>query len=384
MSLLWTLLLALVAAFWLVYGLRVGLEALELPWLEEVAPAADAECLSLSLLFTARDEAAALPRALASFAALDYPRLEIIAVDDRSQDETGRILREAATRDPRLHVLTVHELPPGWLGKPHGLATAYKHSRGEWLVFTDADVCFAPDVLRRAVALAHARALDHLTLLGRLEMTRFWEKVALTFFGLGFHFAVRPGRAADPHTPHYVGVGAFQLVRRSAYEASGTHQRLALEVVDDMKLGKIVKQAGFRSGAAVAGERIRVRWYMGLGELVRGVTKNFFAGAEYKLRVVALQVLGLLLFYLLPFLALPFVRGTDQILAGAAALAAVLLQGGICWGMGVSVLYALTQPLGATLFIYLLLRSTVVTLWRGGVEWRGTFYPLAELRKGMV
>ncbi|MCL6482547.1 MAG: glycosyl transferase, partial [Firmicutes bacterium] len=104
----------------------------------------------------------------------------------------------------------------------------------------------------------------------------------------------------------------------------------------------------------------------------------------YKLRVVALQVLGLLLFYLLPFLALPFVRGTDQILAGVAALAAVLLQGGICWGMGVSVLYALTQPLGATLFIYLLLRSTVVTLWRGGVEWRGTFYPLAELRKGMV
>jgi hypothetical protein len=380
----WTFLLAVVTGYWLLYGVRVGVEALRLPWLEDIEPAADSDCPSVSLLFTARDEAEKLPQAVASFLALDYPRLEIVAVNDRSQDATGEILQAAAENDPRLKVLQVRQLPPGWLGKPHGLQKAYEQASGDWLVFTDADVWFAPDVLRRAVTLAQAQALDHLTLFGRLEMRGFWEKVALTFFGLGFHFAARPGRAADPDSKSYVGVGAFQMVRRAAYEASGTHRRLALEVVDDMKLGKIIKQAGFRSGAAVAGGKVRVRWYDSIGGLAQGVTKNFFAGAGYNLRTVALQTAGLLVFYVLPFVALLAASGWDRALAAVAALAAVVLQGGVCWGMGVSPLYGLTHPLGALIFIYLLLRSTVVTLRRGGVIWRGTFYPLEELRKGVV
>lgn len=380
----WTLLLAVAAGFWLLYGVRVGVEALRLPWLDDAEPAADTHCPSVSVLFTARDEAEKLPQALASFLALDYPKLEIVAVNDRSQDATGEILQAAAHKDSRLRVLHVHGLPPGWLGKPHGLQKAYEHACGDWLVFTDADVCFAPDVLRRAVTMVQTRALDHLTLFGRLEMRGFWEKVALTFFGLGFHFAARPGRAADPRSKSYVGVGAFQMVHRAAYQASGTHRRLALEVVDDMKLGKIIKQAGFRSGAAVAGDSVRVRWYNSIGSLAQGVTKNFFAGAGYKLSAVALQTAGLLMFYVLPFVALFAASGWDRVLAAAAALTAVVLQGGVCWGMGVSPLYGLTHPLGALIFLYLLLRSTVVTLWRGGVVWRGTFYPLEELRRGLV
>ncbi len=384
MAVFWTVLLAVVAAFWLLHGVRVGVEALRLPWLEDVEPAADAVCPRVSILFTARDEAATLPHALATFLALDYPHLEIVAVNDRSQDATGKILEAAAQNDPRVRVLHVRELPKDWLGKSHGLQKAYEHSSGEWLVFTDADVRFAPDLLRRAVAMARAQALDHLTLFGRLDMEGFWEKVAMTFFGLGFHFAARPARACDPRSKNYVGVGAFQMVRRETYEASGMHRRLAMDVVDDMKLGKIIKQAGFRSGAAVAGDKVRVRWYDSIGNMARGVTKNFFAGAEYKVSVAGLQVTGLLVFYVLPFVALLFSGGWDLALAGVAALTAVVLQGGVCWGMGVSPLYALTHPLGAAIFIYLLLRSTVVTLRRGGVIWRGTFYPLEQLRKGMV
>ena len=171
-----------------------------------------------------------LPAALKTFLALDYPRYEVVAVDDRSEDATESILRGAAARDSRLKVVRIDALPSGWLGKPHGLEQAYKNSTGEWLVFTDADVSFAPDLLRRAVALARQCGWDHLTLLGRAEMYGFWETIAMTFFGMGFLMGTRPWSVSNPRSGAYVGVGSFQLIRRSAYEKMGTHRALAMEV----------------------------------------------------------------------------------------------------------------------------------------------------------
>ncbi len=128
-----------------------------MPSLADVDPLPDAECPSVSILFAARDEAEKLPGALATFLALDYPNYEVIAVDDRSEDATGAILKAAARRDTLLKCVRVDKLPAGWLGKPHALEQAYEHASGEWLIFTDADVHFAPDLLRRAIALADAR-----------------------------------------------------------------------------------------------------------------------------------------------------------------------------------------------------------------------------------
>ncbi len=377
----WTILLGGVAFGWVTYGLRAASGALQLPWIKDVTPATDSACPSVSLLFAARNEAEKLPAALATLAALDYPRLEIIAADDRSQDATGRILDDFAAAHPRAQVIHLRELPSGWLGKPHALQKAYELSRSEWLLFTDADVQFSPDLLRRAMALAQSRGLDHLTLLSRIQMAGFWEKVVLTFFGLGFHLATEPARVSNPRSRRYVGVGAFQLLRRSAYAAAGTHRRLAMEVVDDMKLAKIVKEAGFRSGVAVSAGELSVRWHSGLGNIIRGVTKNFFASAGYRLPVVAAQLLGLFLLNILPFFALLFTDGWARIFAAAAAGIAVCFQAGVAIVLGASPLYALTQPLGALIFSYMLLRSTVVTLWQGGILWRGTFYPLDDLKR---
>ena len=315
---------------------------------------------------------------------IDYPGLEVVAVDDRSTDATGRILNEFAKAHSRLRVVHVDKLPKGWLGKPHGLQKAYEASSGEWLLFTDADVRFKPDVLRRVVSLLQARKPDHLALLGEVEMVGFWEKMLITFFGLGFHLATNPSQVSNPKSSRYVGVGAFQLLRRSAYEASGTHKRLAMEVVDDMKLGKIVKEAGFRSGCAVAEDFVTVRWHAGLGNLVRGVTKNFFAGAGYDLRIVVGQLAGLVIMNILPFASILFVHGWSRALSAIAVLVALSFHVGVAWVMRVSPLYALTHPLGAAIFFYMLLRSTVVTLWQGGIVWRDTFYRLEELRKGVV
>jgi glycosyltransferase involved in cell wall biosynthesis len=378
------LLFGLIGLFWLTYGLRVAYGATRLPWLRDFPPALDIGCPRVSILFSARDEEEKLPAALATLMGIDYPDLEVIAVDDRSQDKTGQILDKFAKTHPRLRVVHVESLPEGWLGKPHGLQKAYEASSGEWLLFTDADVRFKPDVLRRAISLVKAHNLDHLTMLGEVEMVGFWEKVLITFFGLGFHLAANPSQVSNPRSSRYVGVGAFQLLRRSAYVASGTHRRLAMEVVDDMKLGKIVKQAGFRSCCAVAQDSVSVRWHVGLGNLVRGVTKNFFAGAGYDLRIVAAQLAGLLMMDILPFAGVLFGHGWIRAFSAIAVLVALGFHVGVAWVMRVSPLYALTHPLGAALFLYMLLRSTVVTLWQGGVVWRDTFYPLEDLKRGVV
>src|SRR5229473_4275533 len=207
-----------IALFWLTHGLRVACGAMRLPWIKDFAPAPDAECPRVSILFAARDEEEKLPAALATLMEIDYPNLEVIAVDDRSKDATPRILDEFAAGHSRLRVVHITELPAGGLGKPYALQNAYEASTGDLLLFTDADVRFKPDVLRRAITLAKRRDLDHLTLFGEVEMAGFWEKILITFMGFGFHLATDSSRVNNPHSRAYAGVGAFQLLKRSAYE----------------------------------------------------------------------------------------------------------------------------------------------------------------------
>ncbi|HZC65754.1 MAG TPA: glycosyltransferase [Candidatus Dormibacteraeota bacterium] len=377
-------LFAFLASFWIFIGFYVVGGSLRMPWVKNYEPAPDAECPRISVIFAARDEEEKLPAALTSLAAVDYPNLEIIAVDDRSTDATARILDDFAARHPRLRVVHVAELPAGWLGKTHALQRGYELSTGEWLVFTDADVRFNPEVLRRSLTMTREKKLEHLTLFCDLETEGFWEKVVVTFFGLTFHMATNASRVGNPRSTSYAGVGAFQMLKRSAYEASGTHRRLAMEVVDDMKLGKIVKLAGFRSGVAVARNFVVVRWHAGAGNLIRGVTKNFFAAAGFSLWQAGTAVAGSLLINFVPFVALPFLRGWAFWLDFTAVAIMLAFHAAVNLVMRVSPLYAFTHPLGALMLAYMLVRSTVVTLRQGGIVWRGTFYGLEELKRGLV
>jgi glycosyltransferase involved in cell wall biosynthesis len=384
LHLFWIIALGAVALLWIYGAIEAARGVPALASLRDAAPLSDAECPSISILFAARDEADKLPAALKTFLEVDYPRYEVVAVNDRSEDATKQILERAAQDNPHMKVVCVKELPAGWLGKPHALQKAYEQSSGEWLIFTDADVQFAPSLLRSAVSLAEKNGWDHLTLSGRTEMFTFGETIALTFFALAFLMSVRPWRVSDPRSRAFAGVGMFQLIRRSAYEAMGTHRRLAMEVVDDMKLGKLVKQKGFRSGMARAGDDVSVHWHSGVGNIIRGTTKNFFAFAGFSLWIVSTQIFGLIAMCIFPWVALPFVHGWALLFAGIAVGSAIILDIGVCLELRASPAYALTFPIGALIFVWMLVRSTVVTLWSGGITWRGTFYPLKELKRGVV
>ena len=384
MHIFWIVVMGAVAIAWVASVIDLAIGIRTIPWLRDQAPLEDEKCPAVSILFAGRDEAEKMPGAIATMLALDYPRYEVIAVDDRSVDATGAILAAGAKKDARLKPARVDSLPAGWLGKPHALEKAYERSSGEWLVFTDADVHFRPDVLRRVIALADGMKWDHLTLLAAPKLYTFGEKVALMFFSTCFLIGTRPWRANDPKSRGYSGIGAFQLVRRSAYEKAGTHRRLAMEVIDDLKLGKIVKEAGFRSGVARGEDAVSVHWHAGLANIVRGTTKNFFAATGFSLPVLASQVLGSLAMFVLPVAALVFVRGWALVFAATAAIFALVIATGAARAIGASAFYGLTYPIGAVIICWMLLRSTAVTLWQGGVTWRGTFYPIEELKRGVV
>ncbi len=373
-----------VALLWIRQGLRAARGMSRLPWLDDASLEAAPTCPSVSVIFAARNEAATLPAALRTKLELDFPDYEVVAVNDRSQDATPAILNQFARTSKRLRVVHVNELPAGWLGKPHALEAGYRASRGEWLVFTDADVHFAPTVLRHALALAEQRGWDHLSLIGGVEMRGFWEKTAITYFGLGFVVSGEPWEVDNARSGRYAGVGAFQMLRRSTYEAIGMHRRLALEVIDDMKLGKLVKLGGFRSGVGFTRDLMHVRWQDGLGNMVRGLTKNLFAGCGYRVSMTLGAIALALVMSVAPFLGLAFASGWARALAGVAVAAILGVHAAVIWKTPASPLYALTHPLGALIFCYTMARSAAITLWHGGVVWRDTFYPLAELKRGLV
>src|SRR5271170_4547775 len=201
----------------------------------------------VSIVVPARNEERDIEQSLARLLELDYGNYEVIAVNDRSTDRTGEIMESVAARPAahgRLRVIHHRELPAGWLGKTHAMWTATNEAKGDWLLFTDADVQFKPDSLRRALAYAEAEHADHVVVFPQMIMKRPGEFMMIAFFQTMFVFGHRPWKVADPKSKDHMGVGAFNLIRRSAYEAVGTYEALRMEVLDDMKLGKVVKNAG--------------------------------------------------------------------------------------------------------------------------------------------
>ena len=360
----------------------------------------------LAIIVPARNEEASIEQALTQLLAVDYDNYEVIAVNDRSTDRTGEVmdcvasscekkkwsdgrtplaLSEAEGSGSQIKVIHIRDLPAGWMGKAHAMYTAAKSApHADWLLFTDADVMFRPDCLRRAIAYAEAERADHLVLFPRMLMEHVGEKMMLSFFQLMFVFGHRPWKVADPKAKDHMGVGAFNLVRRSAYEAVGTYQALRFEVVDDMKLGKVIKNAGFRQRCVIGSHLLEILWAMGARGVVRNLTKNFFAVMSFQWWRAAAFCVAAAIGNVLPFAGVFLAHGAARIPYAVALACIFILYAGMSVYSDVRPWYFFLHPIGTLLFIYTMLRSMIFTLRQGGVEWRGTLYPLDELKKGLV
>jgi len=356
----------------------------------------------VTIIVPARNEEGSIRQALSQLLGLDYDNYEVIAVDDRSTDRTGQImddlamgsggrLRPSGQPDEKsdglnapLRIIHIRDLPPRWMGKAHAMWSATKQASGDWLLFTDADVMFRPDCLRRAISYAEAERADHLVLFPRTMMKRPGEKMMLAFFQLMFVFGHRPWKVADPKAKDHIGVGAFNLVRRQVYEAVGTYEALRFEVVDDMKLGKVIKNAGFRQRNVLGGDLLEIHWAQGARGVVRNLTKNFFAVMSFQWwRAIGFCFAAAFL-NIMPFTGVFWAHGWG-VFPYAVALGCIsFLYLGMSLFSDVRLWYVLLHPVGTILFIYTMLRSMFFALQNGGVEWRGTVYPLDELRRGLV
>ncbi len=386
MTLVTVALAVAVLAVWLAALVELARGARQVEQLGDQDPAAPADpAPRLSIVVPARDEERHIEQAMRSVLALELPALEVIAVDDRSSDRTGAILDALAAADPRLRVVHVSALPPGWLGKNHALHLAGQAATGDWVLFTDADVFFAPDALRRALAHAERAGLDHLVVGPRLVGGTPLLKVMLACFALSFALSLRPWRAADPARAEHIGIGAFNLVRRRTLAAIGFHARLPLRPDDDLKLGKLIKQSGGRQRFVAGGDLVQVEWYRTAAEMVRGLEKNAFPFLDYSVPRTLAAVAFLLLTVLGPLFGL--LTTTGLAFASHAASVALTLALTAAAGRrsaGLSPWAGFGYPLGALLMAVTVLNSMGRTLRRGGVVWRGTLYPLAALKANRV
>jgi glycosyltransferase involved in cell wall biosynthesis len=340
---------------------------------------------SVSLIVPARNEAATIEPALGSLLALEYPNNEVIVVDDRSTDSTGSIIDRLAREQGSDHLRVIHitELPSGWLGKTHAMWRAARESRSEWLLFTDADCVFRPDTLRRAVAYAERERADHLVLFPTPIFKSWDEKMVMAFFQIMFVFAHRPWKVADPNTKDHIGMGAFNMVRRSVYEKIGTYERLRLAVIDDIKLGEIIKHSGFAQRNAVGRGLVSLHWATGAFGILHNLTKNFFAQMRFSLPLALAGVAATLILNWLPFAGAFFAHGWARLPFILALVSILLMYVNLHREGYMRSYYFFLHPLAALLLVYAVLRSAFITLKSGGIEWRGTKYSLEELRKGL-
>ena len=335
----------------------------------------------VSIIVAACNEERSIDEAIHSLLTIKYPDYEIITVNDRSTDGTGRILDTIHQQNPSVRVKHIEELPEGWLGKNHALYQGARQAQGEWLLFTDADVVFEPHALTIAMSHVLRHGYDHLALAPRMISSRFWLRGLIFLFMFNLMLFFRPQYAKNPRSDAHMGVGAFNLIRSDVYQAIGTHEAIRMRPDDDLKLGERVKRAGFKQDFGLAEEILRVEWYPSIRDMMRGLEKNTMAPFEYRTSLLLVGLVPLAALYLLPFVG-PFVTNGWTRGIYAIMFFCCLFYFSLHDRFSLrSVVYYLLFPILVSLFIYMLGRAAILTWKRGGIVWRGTLYPLEVLKE---
>lgn len=374
---------------WILFAIWAGLSGVPTVWMIGRSLKRQSDRLPdpaswprVSVVVPARDEGHKIEAGLKSLLASEYPDFEVIAIDDRSRDETGAIMDRLAEGQCRLRVIHITDLPEGWLGKNHALQVGARQATGEWLLFSDGDVIHDPQTLRRAVRFAVARGVDHLPLFPDIEAGGLLEAAFVACFGLIFAAGTQPYLIPTRWPRAYCGVGAYNLVRRSALERAGGFEPIKLDILDDVKLGKMLKRTGSRGSVLRAGDGLSIRWQSGAWACVTGLEKNAFASANYSVWQL-LSICGVTSVVFCGPAVGAVLAGEARTGFVAAAVLSHFLYGLNAWLFGHSFwLFPMLMPSGLA-FVFAFLRSGWITLRQGGVRWRDTFYPLEVLRRGV-
>lgn len=334
-----------------------------------------------SVVIAARNEEARIEQTLRHLLAQRAVGLEIIVVDDRSSDRTGEILQRMALEDSRIRVKRVDVLPDSWLGKCHACHIGAAAATGDWILFTDADCWLTPDMIPRAVRVAECESVDHVTVASGLSASNAGLRASHLAFLMSTANWFSGANRDFPKS--HLGFGAFNLVRAEVYRRCGGYEALRLTVLDDVKLGLLVRRAGKRTRAFIGGNDVECHWGRTTFGIIQIMEKNYFAALDYRTSLV----LGVsaLVWVLSASVMLGLLSRTLAGLAAALSPLSLIVPGAvIAFRLGWSWHGALLIPFMLPVFYLALLNSAIVTLRQGGIRWRDTFYPLQTLRAGNI
>lgn len=337
----------------------------------------------ISIVVPARDEATSIEKNLTSLLKSDYPNLEIVAVNDRSQDNTGDLMDKVAAEHENIKVIHVSELPADWLGKNHAMQVAAAQATGDWILFTDGDVIFDPSALSRAMNYVETHKVDHLCIMPTMILSNLFEGIIVAGFTLCFAVGIQPVLVKTRFPLCYFGIGAFNMVKRTVFESFDGFGKIRFDVLDDVKLGKLVKQHGFQQMVLRNANLVSVRWQESAWGIVRGLEKNAFAASDYSvIRGVVVTLLLATLFFG-PYLGIALTTGPTQwgYIATACLMHTMYTVMAVMLGSSLWAWPGLPVAICTMLLAYW--RSAAITLKQNGIYWRDTFYSLKELKAGL-
>lgn len=331
---------------------------------------------SLSVIIAACNEELTIEQTIRRLVNQDYPNFEVVVVNDRSTDKTGVILEKLCLEYPQLKVVTITDLPENWLGKTHAIYEGVKHSSGEWLLFTDADVLFSPGSLKEPVHYALEHNLDHLAMAPDVFNGGILYRAFMTYISIVITTLMMFTKKA--------GTGAFNLVKRSVYDAVGGYKAVAMQVIDDISFGELIVDKGYKQflGYSTPGF-ISVKWYNNLWETFHGLEKNQFATAKFSVAMTLTMFFAVLLIGVYPFIGIFLGPLWARILCGISILCCFKIYHVAAKRFNVSRWYVFLHPLSSIFELGAALNSMIKTLRRGGVEWKGKLYPIKELKRNL-
>lgn len=369
---------------WCLLPLLVLVRLVRTRFLDDLDPTVPFDAPLVSVIIPARNEALNIVACVESVLATTWPTLEVLVVDDHSTDGTGALVRAIAARDARVRVLDAPPLPDGWFGKQWACQTAAGEARGDWLVFTDADTRHHPELLARTMAWQRLRGAQAVTIAGRQQVLTLAERLVIPqmffilFARIGSTEAIATARRAQDSIMN----GQFSLFSRALYDRLGGHASVKHNVAEDLLLGQRVWEAGERVHLAVGLDYFSTRMYTGLRSLVRGWSKNIYAGGKYSMPPGWPAWIYRGLMFVPPVVLLaPVVLGVLWALgmaAGPAALGGALAYAGLTLWFAAFYLFdripvwvAPLWPLGTVVLGWIFVRAAV----RGDrVEWKGREY----------
>jgi len=342
----------------------------------------------VSIILPARNEEEFLAKCLDTLIDQDYPNYEIIAIDDSSEDSTGKIISEYAKQNSKVIPVSARPKPDGWMGKNWACMEGYKKATGELLLFTDADTTHAKNVISLAVSHLLAFNLDALTVIPKMVSIDFWTKITLPMLSTFLHTRFSAIRVNDPSKKTGYFFGSFFIIKQNTYEKVGTHESVKQEIIEDGALGKKVKDSGCKMKMVRGEHLIDAIWARDKSTLWNALKRLMIPLylQSHRIAVGIFFAVLFLLFMPFPILVyssiLTFETLSNSMVFVSSLIASILIYLGavieVKKGLYLKLKYALFGPIGSLVVVLGFLGGLLQAKKDSSVSWRGRTYSMKD------